>query len=166
MGRGPLRWRRRTWLAGASARRDMTCRDRQWAKTQMRPYTALLNMTLLQGIRIPATAYKKESNESCSTRANTEPRLCVLLCPVSPSPDLAVLAFSLGELTANVLLLLKTVISQSREQHRSAASVSDRSTRVQSQSGYLCPDTQSVTSLNHQNVCQCCQQADDQWLDC
>ena len=40
MGRGPLRWRRRSWLAGASARRDMTCRDRQWARTRMRPYTA------------------------------------------------------------------------------------------------------------------------------
>ena len=36
MGRGPRMWRRRSWLVGASSRRDMVRRDRQWT----RPYTA------------------------------------------------------------------------------------------------------------------------------
>ena len=39
MGRGPRRWRRRSesWLVGASTRRGMACRNRQWARTRMRP---------------------------------------------------------------------------------------------------------------------------------
>ena len=35
--RGLQKWRRRTWLAGASARRDMARRDWQWARTRRGP---------------------------------------------------------------------------------------------------------------------------------
>ena len=79
---GPPRWRRRTRLAGASARRDVTCRDRQWERTRMRTLHHTFEYAVVcWGIRIPATAYKKGSNGSCLPRANTEPRLlrtCVL----------------------------------------------------------------------------------------
>ena len=34
MDQGPQGWRRRTWLAGASSRRVMIRRDRQWARTR------------------------------------------------------------------------------------------------------------------------------------
>ena len=69
---------------------------------------------------------RRGSNGRSLPRANTEPRLCVLLCPVSPSPDLAVLASSLGELTANVLMLLKSSASQESNFGPLLQSVTDR----------------------------------------
>ena len=103
-GLGPPRWRRRTWLAGASARRDATRRGRQCARDldeALTPHNS--NMPFCRGIKPKQRCIRKGSNRCCLPRANTEPRLRVHLCPVSPSPDLAVLASSLGELAANVL---------------------------------------------------------------
>ena len=52
MDQGPQGWRRRTWLAGASTRRVMIRRDRQWARTRMRPYTAQFkSCRLAEGIQ-------------------------------------------------------------------------------------------------------------------
>ena len=150
---GPPRWRRRTWLAGASTWRDMTRRDQQWART-WRGLTPSIQICRSAGNSNLATAYKKEEATVVAYLALIQNHAFAYLCPVSSSQDLAVLASSLGELTANVSPpYLKTVFSQSREHRRSAALVSDRSTRVQSQSGYLGHDTPSVTSLNHQNAC-------------
>ena len=79
-GQGPPRWRRRTWIDGAPARRDMTRRDRQWARTR-RGLTPDIQICRSQGIQTLATAYNRGSNGCCLARANTEPRLlrtCVL----------------------------------------------------------------------------------------
>ena len=51
MDQGPQGWRRRTWLAGASTRRVMIRRDRQWARTRMRPYTTQSKYAVCRGIR-------------------------------------------------------------------------------------------------------------------
>ena len=83
-GQGPPRWRRRTWLDGAPARRDMTRRDRQWARTR-RGLTPDIQICRSQGIQTRATAYKRVSNGCCLARANTEPRLCVLVSCVFES---------------------------------------------------------------------------------
>ena len=83
-GQGPPRWRRRTWLDGAPARRDMTRRVRQWGRTR-RGLTPDIQICRSQGIQTRATAYKRDSNGCCLARANTEPRLCVLVSCVFES---------------------------------------------------------------------------------
>jgi hypothetical protein len=83
-GQGPPGWRRRTWLDGAPARRDMTRRYRQWVRTR-RGLTPEIQICRSQGIQTLATAYKRASNGCCAARANTEPRLCVLVSCVFES---------------------------------------------------------------------------------
>ena len=52
-GQGPPGWRRRTWLDGAPARRDMTRRIRQWGRTR-RGLTPDIQICRSQGIQTPS----------------------------------------------------------------------------------------------------------------
>ena len=93
-GQGPPRWRRRTWLAGASARRDMTRRHRQWARTRRGLTPSISDMPFAGN----------STQQRCTRRGATEVAHLVLtnnttLCscvPVPPSLDLAVLAYWLS----------------------------------------------------------------------
>jgi hypothetical protein len=99
----------------------------------MRPYTAYFEYAVQQGFNPLQRCIRGRATYRCPPRANDQ-HYAVFSVILPQSLDLAVLASSLGELTANVSsLLLETVTEQSKEQHRSAASVCNRSTRFQSQ---------------------------------
>ena len=78
MGRGPRRWRRRSWLIEASTRRDMARRDRQWARTRMRPYIAYFKYAVQQGFQTLATVYKRDATDVAHLVLTISATLCSL----------------------------------------------------------------------------------------
>ena len=91
MDQGPPRWRRRTWLAGASARRVMIRRDRQWARTRMRPYTAQSKYAVCRGIRSSSNGSIRRGATVVAHHVPLQFHTVVYLRPVPVCSDLAAL---------------------------------------------------------------------------